>query len=170
MKAGHTFVTTGPIVLLRVNGHLPGDTIDITPGTKVRVTAEALGQTLQSLEIVGHGKTLAQTAGTGDSSHRLTAEVEITPTHGLWIAAKCEGGPSRLAHTTPVYVTVNGDGFHNPETARKNVDLSEEWLRELEHDLDNPARNLDVQAPRHRAELERQIGEARGKLKSLKTD
>src|SRR6516165_5857981 len=108
MKAGHTFVTTGPMLLLRVNGHLPGDTIDIAPGTKVRVTAEALGQTLQSLEIVGHGKTLGQTAGTGASSHRLTTEAEITPAHGLWIAAKFEGGPGRLAHTTPVYVTVNG--------------------------------------------------------------
>jgi hypothetical protein len=170
MKAGHTFVTTGPMLLLRVNGHLPGDTIDIAPGTKVRVTAEALGQTLQSLEIVGHGKTLGQTAGTGASSHRLTTEAEITPAHGLWIAAKCEGGPGRLAHTTPVYVTVNGGGFQNPETARTNIGLSEEWLRELEHDLANPPAGLDIQAPRHRAELERQIAEARARLKSLKTD
>lgn len=67
-------------------------------------------------------------------------------------------------------MTVNGDGFQNPETARANVALSEEWLRELEHDLANPAPNLDVQAPRHRAELERQIAEARAKLESLRVD
>jgi len=166
MKAGHTFVTTGPMVLLRVNGHLPGDTVDIAPGTKVRITAEGLGQTLKSLEIVGHGKTLAQ-APPGPGGSRLTVETEITPARGLWIAAKCEGGPGQLAHTTPVYVTVNGGGFQNPETLRANLQLSEDWLRELEHDLANPPPNLDIQAPRHRAELERQIAEARAKLKSL---
>jgi hypothetical protein len=75
-----------------------------------------------------------------------------------------------MAHTTPVYLTVNGDGFQNPETAHRNVELSEEWLRELERDLANPGTNLDVQAPRHRVQLERQIAEARAKLKSMKIE
>jgi hypothetical protein len=168
VKAGHTFVTSGPIVLLRVNGHLPGDTVDVVAGAKVRVTAEAFGPQLQSLEIVGHGKALAQ--GAPASSGRLTAEIEITPSHGIWIAAKCAGGPGQIAHTTPVYITVNGGGFQNPETARANVEASEAWLQEIEHDLDNPARNLDAQASRHRAEITRQVGEARVRLKALKTD
>jgi hypothetical protein len=50
------------------------------------------------------------------------------------------------------------------------VELSEEWLRELERDLANPGTNLDVQAPRHRVQLERQIAEARAKLKSMKIE
>jgi len=169
MKAGHTFVTTGPMLLLRVNGHLPGDTIAIQPGTKVRVTAEALGPAIQSLEIVGHGNTLARAAGPGKGD-RVAADVEITPAHGIWIAAKCQGAAGQMAHTTPVYVTVNGSGFQNPETARANVALSEQWLREIEVDLASPEQNLDAQAGRHRAELERQIAEARARLKDLKTD
>jgi hypothetical protein len=128
----------------------------------VEITAEALGHGLKSVEIIGHGKTLAS------GSDRVS--VTITPTHGLWIAAKCEGGPGQMAHTTPVYLTVNGDGFQNPETAHRNVELSEEWLRELERDLANPGTNLDVQAPRHRVQLERQIAEARAKLKSMKIE
>lgn len=168
VKAGHTFVTTGPIVLLRVNGRLPGDAIDITPGTKVQVTAEAFGRELRSLEIVGHGKILAHAGGGG--GERLAAEAEITPLHGLWIAAKSEGGSGQFAHTTSVYVTVNGDGFQNPETARANVALSEVWLRELEQELVQPSEALDAQASRHRAEIERQIAEARGRLKNLKTN
>ena len=43
LKAGHTFVTTGPMLLLTVNGKLPGDSIDVAPGTKLHVTAEAMG-------------------------------------------------------------------------------------------------------------------------------
>lgn len=63
-----------------------------------------------------------------------------------------------------MYVTVSGDGFQNPET-RANVALSEEWLRDLEHDLANPAPNLDVQSPCHPGDLERQIAETRAKLR-----
>jgi hypothetical protein len=169
MKAGHTFATTGPMLLLRVNGHLPGDTLDIAPGATVRVTAEALGQSLKSLEIIGHGKKLAESVSTGDG-RRLAAEIDLTPTHGLWIAAKCEGDAGQVAHTTPVYVTVNGGGFQNPETAPRNVELSEAWLKEIEADIANPPQPLDIQAPRHRAELERQIAEARAKLAGLKVD
>jgi hypothetical protein len=151
--------------LLRVNDRLPGDTIDVAAGAKVRITAEALGQGLKSLEIVGHGNALAQKQGNGES--RLAAEIEITPAHGLWIAAKCEGGPGQMAHTTPVYVTVNGGGFQNQETLRANAELSEEWLRELERDLASPPPNLDIQAPRHRNALAGQIAEARAKIRSL---
>jgi len=85
MKSGRTFVTTGPMVLVRVNGHIPGDLIDITPGTKLRVTAEAFGQNLRTLEIVGHGKVLAQATGIGG---RAAAELEIILSHGTWIAGE----------------------------------------------------------------------------------
>jgi hypothetical protein len=162
MKAGHTFVTTGPMLLFRVNGHLPGDAFDIQPGAKLEITAEALGTGIRAVEIIGHGKTLA--SGTSGTS------VSITPRHGLWIAARCDAGPGKTAHTTPVYVTVNGDGFQNPETARRNVELSEEWLLELEQGLAHSEPNLDAQAARHRAQLERQIAETRAKLKTLKID
>src|SRR5207244_11039685 len=32
MRAGHTFVTTGPMLFLTVNGKMPGDTIHVTAG------------------------------------------------------------------------------------------------------------------------------------------
>src|SRR6185437_2126553 len=113
MKAGHTFVTTGPMLLLSVNGKLPGDTLNVAPGTRLHISAEAMGPDVKSVEIIGHGKVLAQSAGG-------KVEFDLAPAHGIWIAAKCEGGPGKLAHTTPVYVTVNGGGFYNPETARRN--------------------------------------------------
>jgi hypothetical protein len=153
------------MLFLRVNDKLPGDTLDIAPGTKVRVTAEALGPGVKSLAIVGHGKELARGAPAGNG--RFTAEVEITPAHGLWIAAKCAGGQFEFAHTTPVYVTVNGGSFQNPEKARANVALSEEWLRELEQELASPGSSVDSQASRHRAELQREIGEARARLQAF---
>jgi hypothetical protein len=169
LKAGHTFVSTGPVVLLNVNGRLPGDTLDVKPGTRLRITAEALGHDaeapLRSLEIVGHSKVLARSPA--GNRARLTADLELAPTHGMWIAAKCEAGAGQVAHTTPVYVTVNGDGFQNPGTVARNVERSEGYLKELENELANPTAGLDRQATRHRAELERQIAEARVRLKEL---
>ena len=161
LKSGHTFVTTGPMVLLTVGGKMPGDSLDVKPGTKLHVVAEAVGPGLRRLEIIGHGKTLAASAG-------QKIEMDLTPTHGMWVAAKCEAGPRQVAHTTPVYVTLNGDGFQNPATARRNVDLSEGYIKELEAELRNPPDNVDEQAPRHRAQLERQIAEARAVLRRIR--
>ena len=169
VKAGRTFVTTGPIVQLTVNGRMPGDTLDVTPGTRVRVSAEALGHDrqipLRSLEIVGHGKVLARSSGAGVT--RLTAEVELPIDRGMWIAARAEAGTAQVAHTTPVYVTVNGGGFHNPDTLAARVETAERYLRELEGDITAQGQGLDSQAWRHRAQIERQITEARDVLKNL---
>lgn len=166
VKAGRTFVTTGPMVLLTVNGRMPGDTVDVKPGTRLRLTAEALGHPsqvpLKALEIVGHGRVLARADGT--NAPRLVAEFEMTADHGMWIAAKVEAGPAQVAHTTPVYVTVNGGSFHNPATLGARLDAAERYLVELEAELAAPGTNLDRQASRHRAQLERQIAEARTAL------
>jgi hypothetical protein len=164
LKAGHTFVSTGPMVLLTVNGRIPGDSLDVAPGTKLQIHAEAFGDRtqapLRSLEIIGHGKTLARTAGD-------KLDFELTPQHGIWIAARCDAGPAQNAHTTPVYVTVNADGFHNPENAAANVAFLENSLKEIEGVLAHPGTALDEQATRHRAQLERQIAEARTTLGKL---
>jgi hypothetical protein len=169
LQAGHTFVTTGPMLFLKVNGKLPGDSVDVPRGAKLRISAEAFGQAgqvpLRSLELVGHGKVLAQ-AAPGNPGH-LTVDLELPVDHGIWIAAKCEAGPGQVAHTTPVYVTVAGGGFANRETLRSNIGIAEGYLKEVEEELAHPGNQLDNQASRHRAELERQIAEARGKLRDL---
>lgn len=169
LKAGHTFVTTGPIVLLTVNGHMPGDSLDVAPGAKLHITAEAYGEDpqvpLRSLELIGHSKVIAHS--TGGSAARLTVEFDLAAQHGIWLAARCDAGTGQVAHTTPVYVTVNGDGFHDPETAPRNLEIAESYLKELEQELAKPAATLDSQASRSKTQLERQIAEAREKLKSL---
>jgi hypothetical protein len=163
LKAGHTFVTTGPMLLLTVEGKGPGDSLDVRPGTSVHIRAEALGHATQvpltSLEIVAHGRVIARADGRG--SARLTTELELPVEHGLWIAARAQAGTAQVAHTTPVYVTVNGGGFVNPDTLEARLDAADGYLRELEMELANPGTTVDSQASRHRAELERQIAEAR---------
>jgi hypothetical protein len=163
LKAGHTFVTTGPMVLLTIDGRIPGDTLDVAPGTRVRIRAEALGQPAQvpltSLEIVGHGRVLARADGSGAA--RLAAELELPIERGMWIAARAQAGAAQAAHTTPVYVTVNGGSFVNPDTLDARLQAAGGYLDEIESELADPGKNIDSQASRHRAQLERQIAEAR---------
>ena len=125
LKAGHTFVTTGPLLFLSVNGRIPGDSLDVAPGTKLHITAEAFGDAgqvpLRSLELVGHSKTLARS--TGANAARLTVALDVPAERGMWIAAKCQAGTGQVAHTTPVYVTVNGGGFYNPEAGPRTVEV-----------------------------------------------
>jgi hypothetical protein len=171
VHAGHTFVTTGPMLFLTVNGKMPGDTLRVARGEKLRISAEALGSPgqvpLRSLEIVGHGKVLAR-AGAGNPG-RLTADLELPVDQGIWIAARCDAGPGQVAHTTPVYVTVGDGGWKNPETLQHNLEIAEGYLKEVEQELAHPGTTIDSQAGRHQAELERQIAEARVRIRELAT-
>jgi hypothetical protein len=168
VKAGRTFVTTGPILELSINGQLPGSTIDVEPGSKVRIEAKAYGHPsqvpLRELSIVAHGEVIRSSSG---SPEELSLEFELPVDHGLWVAAQAKAGPTQLAHTTPVYVTVNGDGFHNPKTAARNIEMAESYLRELEQELASPGKRNSDQAPRHKARLELQIESAREELAKL---
>jgi hypothetical protein len=169
LKAGHTFVSTGPMILLTVNGRIPGDSLDVQPGATLHITAEAFGEAKQAplhkLEVIGHSKVLQADAGQDPAHRRL--EFDLPAKHGIWIAARCDAGTGQVAHTTPVYVTVNGDGFHDPANAQRNLEISEGYLKELEQELADPGKTLDSQTSRHKAQLERQIAEARTRLGAL---
>ena len=173
LKAGRTFATTGPIVEITVNGKLPGDTLNVARGATVNVSAKAYGDgsriALENLEIVGHGETLEKVAASdsGQNSELLSIELQLPVEQGIWIAARTSAGPSYLAHSTPVYVTVDGGGFHNATTVKRNLERCESDLRELEQELKNPGDQLDSEASRHVRRLERQIAETRETLREL---
>lgn len=175
LKAGRTFATTGPVLDLRVNGKPPGERLDVAPGEKLNVVAQAFGHAeqvpLSKLEIIVHGeaRATAKPGTRGQSAKKLEAQLELTADGGVWIAARADAGPTQIAHTTPVYVSVDGGGFHNPATLEPNLQRSEADLRSLEEELENPGDQLDNQARRHRAELERQIAETRAALDELRS-
>lgn len=174
VKAGHTFATSGPILELKVNDKLPGDEIDISRGSSVIIEAKAFGHhkqiPLRNMEIVGHGKVLkrVESHNEGQSSEHLTAIFSLTADHGIWIAARCSAAATQIAHTTPVYVTVEGDGFHNPETVDYYINLSEQYLQEIEQEINNPEERIDNVIRLHKEGLYDRIEKARVILRELK--
>lgn len=176
LHAGHTFVSSGPVIDLKVNGKIPGDELDVTPGSRLTITATASGHAeqvpLERLEIVAHGKVIESVASgdPGQTTEQLTIEMELPVEHGVWIAARARAGPQQAAHTTPVYVMVDGSGFHNPETALDYLALSERYLTELEREIARPNETLNQHAWRFREGLEARIAETREVIARLRAE
>ena len=174
VEAGHTFVSNGPIVELNVNGAIPGDDLEVTTGSTLNIAARAFGceeqLPLTKLELVVHGEVLerAMSNEPGQSSNELAAEMTLPVEHGLWIAARAQAGERQVAHTTPVYVGVDGSGFHNPKTARHYLDLSEGYLEELQREISRPNHTLDQHAWRYRVGLEARMAECRRTIARLR--
>jgi hypothetical protein len=110
IHAGRTVVTNGPWLTLEVNGHGPGAVLDLAVGDRLDVHARVQGPGAERLTLVGPDGVMA--AGDAASDLRLETTLEGGPT---WIAAVARGGShpntldqSVLAHTSPVYVDVDG--------------------------------------------------------------
>ncbi|MEV4107056.1 CehA/McbA family metallohydrolase [Nonomuraea sp. NPDC049695] len=106
---GRTFATTGPWLELTVNGHCPGDTLELAPGQRVEIVLSSIGPEVESLEIRTSEGVLAQ-----GPPGRLVATTTVNePTYVVAVAL---GGPhprathrsGAYAHTSPVYVDVAG--------------------------------------------------------------
>ena len=176
VKAGHTFVTTGPMLDLRVDEALPGTTLERRAGETLKVVVDARGHAsdvpLRDLELVVHGAVVKTVAAgePGQSTERLLLTHDLpVGAHGVWIAARARGGPTQAAHTTPVYVRAGGTGFANPATARRYLELSESYLREIETELATPGTAVNEQLSRNRAGIERRIADTRAVLAELRT-
>ena len=151
----------------RVNDLLPGESLSARPGTTIKIRATAFGHgepvPLNKLEIVAHGAVIQSIThqDKGQSKEQLSIDMELPIDHGLWIVARCEAGPLQMAHTTPVYISVDDLGHLNVETAPQYLELSEQYLQELEEEIQKPHQWFDRRAWTYKDALQLRIDEAR---------
>jgi hypothetical protein len=142
--AGRTFATNGPLVDLRVADSGPGDEISLATGdasVAVRLEAVSIGP-LARAEIVVNGKVYRTI--TPSEPHRISGQVDVAAKTSLWIAARVIGqefehlasslegrplGASQFAHTTPVYVIVDGRPIYAAEPA--DAEYFAQWCEAL---------------------------------------
>jgi hypothetical protein len=182
VRAGHTFVSSGPMLDLRVSAPgsqtaIPGDRLALKKGSGLTLTVDAYGTAgqvpLDTLELVSHGQVIGRVTARqpGQSAGHLTLTVTLPSVdYGRWVAARCTAGPSQAAHTTPVYVTVDGGGFHNPQTAGRYLDLSERYLQEIEQEISRPNPATESQAWRYADALKARIAETRQVIERMRTE
>ena len=146
-RAGRTVVTNGPWLTLDVDGHGPGAVLDRGRGKRLRVRARTVGGEVERLVLHGPDGVLA--SGAGELEHEATVD------GGFWLAAAAYGdadphtvGAPVFAHTTPVYVDVDG--------RRVGRVASAQWCLRLLDGVEELAAEQGRFAPGYR---ERQLGD-----------
>jgi hypothetical protein len=152
-RAGKSFVTSGPLLLLKVNGKEPGEEIRLPEGThtlKVDVEVKSITP-VESIEVMHDGKSLGNVKS-------------VTVDHSGWISvqvkAKYTRDPIRrpfpFAATMPVWISVGGKPVRSKADAQYFVD----WIdRTLER-----AMRLSFNNETERRETRRLYEEARTKM------
>lgn len=132
LQAGRSFVTNGPMLLMRVDGMMPGDRRRLPLGEtrQVDIEIEALTtRELDRVEIIVNGKvarTFSQQQlahGSREGTYRVDARLAVDGSS--WICARCfEAAPAdnvRFAHTGPVF-------FDDPSRLLRPEPWQIEWL------------------------------------------
>jgi hypothetical protein len=157
VRAGRTFMTTGPLLLLEADGKTPGDEIVLGQGggrVEVRLEARSFVP-FHRVEIVLNGEVVASREEAGGTREMTLRETVRVP-GPAWLAARCASrfGPTTAwglaiqAHTSPIYFHVpTRELFSAPAVAYMLtlVDGAETWARTLATRPD-PARMEQVLA------------------------
>ncbi len=161
-RAGHVFVTNGPLLDFTINGEGMGGELRVARGTTLDVAAiarlnpdfQALGQ----LELVVHGDVVATAEGSGQE--RLELQTELVAERSMWVAIRAVGeqdegaqpgqGQQRpyvaLAHSAPIYVVVDGQPFWKTEDVPSLVQEQRQMLQDLLSEPVDPMGDLEAWA------------------------
>jgi len=121
LKRGRTFMSTGPLIFMTVDGHEPGDDIEVaargSPNMHVKVDVASIVP-VDSRQIIVNGDIVKTVPRTGADSGKLSFDGQIPVPDGGWVAARVIGGKSKyigddyaFAHTGPVYIVRGGKRY-----------------------------------------------------------
>jgi len=156
-KAGHVFVTNGPMVDFTINGQGMGQEIRVPKGTKLQIAAsarlnpdiDALGR----LDVIVQGDVVETERANG--ADKIELRRELTANHSMWIAVRATGareipaqGPVQelgaIAHTAPIYVVVDGQPFWKTEAVADLVRTERQILQDLVNGPVDPMGDLEA--------------------------
>jgi len=138
LRKHHTFVTTGPMLFLTVNGQGPGATISGSDARELSIRAEALSALpIDRLELIANAQVIATKEPETDDEVLQLETVYRPPSNG-WIAARCFGEGN--AHTSAVYIRLNDKPVHAFEDAKLLRGFALKALRDAERSENYPSR------------------------------
>ena len=143
-KAGHVFVTNGPMLDFTINGHGMGDEIHVARGARLDLTASAqLNPDIDTpgqLDVIVHGDVVAtERGGRGD---RITLQKQLTADRSMWVAVRANGSRQvapqgqvqelgAVAHSAPIYVVVDDEPFWKTAAIAELVRTERQILQDL---------------------------------------
>lgn len=131
IRAGRTFISSGPLLRFSVDGHIAGSTLKAAAGGTLEVEGSVASIfPVHVLQLVERGRVIDEVTASGGSAElRLRSKVKVKgPT---WLALRC-GGPGYrperhfderrrgiMAHSGPIYVAPEGRyGLRDAATER----------------------------------------------------
>jgi len=167
LRAGHSFVTTGPLLQFTVQGGGPGDAIDAKPGSDVAwelTVASPLA--FEQVEVIINGTPVWSDRGLAAPGRRSWTGRVKAPSGG-WIAARVRGGAVQwpamdsypFAHTAPTWFGRVGstDGDRARVAARELL----QWMDVADKRLAEGYAGVEI------PKLKARFAEARRKLESI---
>jgi hypothetical protein len=173
LRKGNTFATSGPILMFEVNHSKPGETVNVKTSQKLNVSIKAYGNheqvPLSRIELVKYGQVIAsKNINNPADRDSISFTVDLSADEGCWLAARCFAGAGQAAHTTPIYISVNGSGFADKVSLQENIKKAETYLKELEDEIQIVKNDPEKQSWRYRKGIEIRINEARAVLRSMR--
>jgi len=136
LRAGHAFVSTGPLVELTVDGSGPGETVALAGRGTVEVRGRVRSITpLSSVRVLFNGRVLEEIPLDGDRKS-VTFTRTLAVDESGWFHLRADGHPEERfpldaryaqAFTNPVWVTVGGQ----PVRSREAAEYSVRWIDKL---------------------------------------
>jgi len=150
LKAGHSFVTNGPLLICRANGELPGHIMAADADTKaVRLSVEVItNDAVSAIEVVNNGTVIVVGGvggGKGPGRMQLETTLELEPGWFLVRAITDRTETFRFASTAPWYIESTGQPRR---ISRRSVEFFTNWVEERAErvglKLDDAAKLSDV--------------------------
>jgi hypothetical protein len=144
LRADRSFVTSGPLLFLTVNGRPVGSKLDVEAGAPLRVEARAVSRDpIGNLQIVSNGE-VVRTLRTDDRDAAIA--IDMAADESMWFAARCSPTDNyaairtaedyytarpNIAHTSATYVDVAGRPVFDPAAARTLIERMERHAADI---------------------------------------
>ena len=154
LKAGRSFVTSGPLLEFSVDGKFLGENLQLPASGTVLARASAVWRSpLDRAELVYNGAAVATGQLSADQMSATLGQTVKIDRSG-WLCFRAYAQDRTLAHTSPIYVTVAG----RPAASAKDAQYFLQWIDRLEAKLNERSR---IPSPALRTHVEGQLSKAR---------
>lgn len=137
LKAGHTFVTNGPVLFFEADHNLPGSELIKTKGAVTELSVKAASNpgigNITRVAIYNNDGLVAEKLNPGKLDS-LSIDLSHTLDKSQWLAAVvyCDNGA--VAHTTPIYFIVDGRPTWDKKKAPAIIQKQLEAIRLIEEE------------------------------------
>ncbi|MEO6949970.1 MAG: CehA/McbA family metallohydrolase, partial [Ginsengibacter sp.] len=135
LKAGNTYVSNGPAIFFKAGGKMPGTIMNLK-GTKIREKLHVTALSNPAIGIIDrvaiyNNEGLVIEADNPQKLDSVSIDFTHTITESQWIAAVVYCNNGAVAHTTPVYLVMNGQPTYSKKKAPKIIEKQIAFIEKM---------------------------------------